>query len=123
MSSLKLCWRKPVIKSVTALRIVEHLDIVEDILLGIVLGCKGLALDALALQKLEEALSDGIVVAVSTPAHAWLQPMLFQEIAAVLAGELRAPIRMNHHRICRLASPNHHQQAPTTAFLRRVIAI
>lgn len=49
MPSLKLCWRKPVIESVTALRIVEHLDVVEDILSGVVPACIGLALDALAL--------------------------------------------------------------------------
>lgn len=49
MPSLKLYWRKPVIKSVTVFRIVEHLDIVEDVLHGIVSGCIGLALDALTL--------------------------------------------------------------------------
>ncbi len=41
MHSLKLCWRKPVIKSVTALQIVEHLDVVEDVLLGVVPDCVG----------------------------------------------------------------------------------
>ena len=36
MPSLKLYWRKPVIKSVTAFRIVEHLDVVEDVLPGVI---------------------------------------------------------------------------------------
>jgi hypothetical protein len=70
MPSLKLCWRKPVIKSVTALRIVEHLDVVEDVLPGVVPGCVGLAPDALAFWKLEEAFSDSVVVTVSTSTHA-----------------------------------------------------
>jgi hypothetical protein len=70
MPSLKLCRRKPVIQSVTALRIVEHLDIVEDGLPGVVRGCVGLALDALAFWKLEEAFSDSVVVTVSTSTHA-----------------------------------------------------
>lgn len=50
MLSLKLCWRKPVIKSVTALQIVDHFDIVEDVLPGVVPSCIGLALDADPLQ-------------------------------------------------------------------------
>ena len=99
MPSIKLYWRKPVIKSVTAFRIVEHLDVVEDILPGVIPGCRGLALDALTLQQLEVAFSDSIVVTVSTSAHACFQPMRSQEIAPVLAGALRALIRMNHHRI------------------------
>lgn len=97
MPSLKLCWRKPVIKSVTALRIVEHLDVVEDILPGVVPSCIGLALDTLALQKLEEAFSDRIVVTVSAPAHAGFQPMRRQKIAPVLAGELGGFNRSSQH--------------------------
>ena len=50
MPSLKLYWRKPVIKSVTALGIVEHLDVVEDVLPGVIPACIGLALDALTLR-------------------------------------------------------------------------
>ena len=83
----------------TAFRIVEHLDVVEDVLPGVIPGCIGLALDALTLQQLEEAFSDSIVVTVSTSAHACFQPMRRQEIAPVLADELQALIRMNHHKI------------------------
>ena len=92
MPSLKLYWRKPVIKSVTAFLIVEHLDVVEDVLPGVIPDCIGLALDALTLQQLEEALNNSIVVTVSTPPHAWRQPMRRQEIVPVLAGKLRALI-------------------------------
>lgn len=93
MLSLKLCWRKPVIKSVTALQIVDHFDIVEDVLPGVVPSCIGLALDALPLQQLEEAFSDSIVMMVSTPALPWLKPIRRQEISPVLAGELQTLIR------------------------------
>jgi hypothetical protein len=92
MLSLKLFWRKPVIKSVTTLGIVEHLNVVEDTLTGVTPGCIGLALDALTLQLLEEAFSDSIDVTVSTTAHACFQPMGSQEIAPVFAGERRARV-------------------------------
>lgn len=76
----------------TALGIVEHLNVVEHVLPGVIPGCIGLALDALTLQQLEEAFSDSIVVTVSRSAHACFQPMRSQEIAPVLAGKLRALI-------------------------------
>lgn len=88
MPSLKLYWRKPVIQAVTAFRIVKHLDVVESFPHGVVPDCVGLALDAPAFEKLQEAFSDSVVGTVSMSAHAWRQLMRHQEIAPLLAGEL-----------------------------------
>ena len=48
-----------------AFRIVEHLDVVEHLLPGFGAGFVGLAPYPFALEQVEEALVDGIVVAVS----------------------------------------------------------
>lgn len=53
MPLLKLCWRKPVIKSVTGLRIVKHLDVVENALPGAIPSCISLVFDAFTLQELK----------------------------------------------------------------------
>lgn len=79
----------------TAFRIIEHLDVVEDVLHGFIPGCIGLALDTLTLQQLEEALNNSIVVTVSTPPHAWRQPMRRQEIVPVLGGEREGTTHKN----------------------------
>ena len=52
-----------------ALRIVEHLDVVEDVLPRVVSGFVGSASDTFALQEVEEAFGDGIVVTIASPAH------------------------------------------------------
>ena len=54
MPLLKLCWRKPVIKSVTALRIVKHLNEVGDALPGAIPSCISLVFDAFTLQELKK---------------------------------------------------------------------
>ena len=41
-------------------RVLEHLDLVEDVGAGICAGGVDLAADALALEQLEEALGDGV---------------------------------------------------------------
>lgn len=61
MRLLKRGWRMPVMRAVTAPGIVEHLDVVEDILPDVVPACAGLALDALAFYKLEAVTCDCLV--------------------------------------------------------------
>ena len=56
-------------------RIIEHLDIVEDILPGVGSGCVGFSPDPLCLEKMEEALRHSIIVAVPPPAHARQEPV------------------------------------------------
>ncbi len=71
-----------------ALRVVEHLDIIEDVLSCVVSGFVGSASDAFALQEVEEALGDRVVVTVSPAAHAVFEIVLFQECSPVDAVEL-----------------------------------
>ena len=54
----------------TALSVVEHFDVVEDVRSRIITGCIDPPADAFALEQLEEALGHSVVVAVATPAHA-----------------------------------------------------
>jgi len=93
-----------------ALWIVEHLDVIEDILPGIGTCCIGLSTNALTLDKLEEAFSNSVIVAVTSPAHALLQIVSIEEIAPVVAAELASLIRVHHHSILRLPAPDGHQQ-------------
>lgn len=44
-----------------ALRVVEHLDLVEDVLSRVISGLVGFAPNAVALEQVEEALSNSIV--------------------------------------------------------------
>jgi hypothetical protein len=69
------------------LRIVEHLDVVGDVLPCLISGFVGSESDAFALQEIEEALGDGIVMAVAPAAHAVFKTVLFQECRPVDAGE------------------------------------
>jgi hypothetical protein len=48
-----------------ALRIIEHLNVFENILPRVVSGFVGFASDAFALQEVQEALCHGVVVTVS----------------------------------------------------------
>ena len=93
-----------------ALWIVEHLDVIEDILPG--LGTCGIDLstNALALDELEEAFSNSVIVAVTAPAHVLLQIIGIEEIAPVIAAELPPLVRVHHYGILRLPTPDSHQQ-------------
>ena len=61
-----------------ALRIVEHLNIVENILPRIISGFVGFASDAFAFQEIEEAFGDSVVVTVSPAAHAVFEVVVSQ---------------------------------------------
>lgn len=56
-----------------ALRIVEHLDVVEHVLPGRVSRPVGSAPYPFALEQVEEALRNGVVMTVAAPAHRMLQ--------------------------------------------------
>jgi hypothetical protein len=55
---------------VASLRVVKHLDVVEDIGSGLIAGWLDLAADSLPFQKLEEAFGHGVVMAIAPTAHA-----------------------------------------------------
>lgn len=54
----------------SAFRVIEHLDVIENITSGFVTRCVDLSSDSLPLQKLEKALGYGVVMAISSPTHA-----------------------------------------------------
>src|SRR6185312_713634 len=93
------------------LRVVEHLNVVEDVatrLLAITIRAVSYSL---ALEQLKEALGHGVVVAVPATAHAAHQVVLAQEILPVMATELAALIRMQQDLLWWLAAPyGHHQR-------------
>ena len=60
-----------------ALRVIEHLDIIENILSGLFSRFVDLAVDSLSLEQIEEAFDDGVVMAVTPPAHRMLKIVSF----------------------------------------------
>ena len=70
-----------------ALRILEHLDVVEHILSGVGSCLVGSASYPLSLEQVEEALGNGIVVTVPVPAYRVFQIVMLQERCPVHAGE------------------------------------
>lgn len=56
-----------------ALRIVEHLDLIEHILPRFYAGSAGPASDPFAFEHVEEALHDRVVMAVTAAAHGMFQ--------------------------------------------------
>lgn len=77
--------------------VVKHLDVMENILPGLLPICIGLALDPLALEQLKEALRYRIIVAVTAPTHTRLQIVCAQKGLPVVAAELATLIRMHQH--------------------------
>ena len=62
-----------------ALWVIEHLNVVEYILPRFVSGFVGFTPDAFALQKVEEAFGNRVVMAVASAAHAVFEIVLLQE--------------------------------------------
>ena len=69
-------------------RIVEHFDVVEHISPCLVTGSISASSDPFAFEQVEEALSDCIVMAITTPAHGVLQIVMLEERCPIHAGEL-----------------------------------
>ena len=91
-------------------RVVEHLDVIEHVLPGFLACFLGTAPDTVALERREEALGDGIVMAVATSAHRVLKIVSPDERSPVHAGKLRALIRVDQYPLLRLAPPFRHVQ-------------
>lgn len=81
----------------TALRIVEHLDIVKDILPSFVPAAIDFALYPFAPQRLEEDFSGHVVMSITASAHPLLQIINFQHITPVTTAELAAFVYMYEH--------------------------
>ncbi len=50
--------------AVPALWVVEHFDVIKDVLAGLLAGCVNLSLDALTFEQLEEILGYSVVLPV-----------------------------------------------------------
>ena len=82
--------RQHAVPRMLALRVIEHLDVIEHILPGFLAGSIGPPSDPFTLEQVEEALGDGIVVTVPSAAHGMLKIVGPQEGGPVDAGELTA---------------------------------
>ena len=58
-------------------RIIDNLDIIENILSGLFSRFVDLAANSLSLEQIEEAFNDGVVVAVTPAAHRMLKIVSF----------------------------------------------
>ena len=92
------------------IRVVEKLDVVENVRACVVSGLVDLPFDALGLQQREEALGYGVVVTIAPSTHAGFQVVVVEKFAPIAAGVLDTLIRMNQHSLLWLATPNSHQQ-------------
>ena len=70
------------------LRVVEHLDVVEHVRSCVFSGFVCPATDAFAFKQVEEALGDGIIMAISTAAHTVFQIVVFEKRRPINACEL-----------------------------------
>ena len=69
LSFFEVDGRQHPVSGMFAFRVIEHFDVVEDVLSGLFPRLVSSAADALAFEQVEEAFGDRIVMAVSTPAH------------------------------------------------------
>ena len=60
-----------------ALRVIEHLDVIEHIPSSLVTCFVNPAANPLSFEQIEEAFNDGVVVAVTPPAHRMLKIVSF----------------------------------------------
>lgn len=98
-------WTHAVTRTMPTHRIVEHIDVVEDVVPGLGKWCTELSTNALALDELEEDFGNSIIVAIASSAHALLQIVDIQEIALVISAELTPLARVHHNGILRLCLP------------------
>ncbi|MCY1559774.1 hypothetical protein D9M68_968430 [compost metagenome] len=105
MASFELDRRSIAGRSVSPLGVIEHLDVVEDIDACVVARGIDLAAHSLTLEQLKEALGDGVVVAVSAPAHAAGQIVFPHERLPAMSGELTSLIRVHRDSLLRPTAP------------------
>ena len=78
----------------TALPIIEHLNVLEDVLCRVFTGCVVPMVYELALECPEEAFDTGVVPAVACATHAGGDAVLAEQTLVTRGGILAAAIRM-----------------------------
>jgi hypothetical protein len=79
MAFLILYWGQLHSTAVSAFRVIEHFDVIENITSGLITCRVDSSSDSLPLQKLEKAFGYGIIMTVSASAHAADHIVGFQE--------------------------------------------
>lgn len=91
-------------------RIVEPLDVVEDICARRLPGGIGAAVAPLRLHRGKETLHDGVVPHVARPTHASGHAQIAQHVLKHLARVLTALIRVMQHALGGAPPPDRHHQ-------------
>ena len=79
--------------------VVEHLDVAEDIAACFLPCGIGFSANAFTFEQLEETLRHGIVVTVTSSAHAGFQVVATQETLPFMTGELGRFNRSSQHQV------------------------
>ena len=85
--------------------VIPRFDILKYFKFHLFLRSKSGAINQLALEGLEETLSNSVVPAIAFPAHALHNIKVFQQINGLLASVLNAPVGMKDHSLAKRSSP------------------
>ena len=88
--------------------IVETIDVFEDCHLGVSAHLPRPSPDQLSLDRLEERLDGGVVIAVALAAHRYMEAVLTQELLIIVGAISAAAIRMMDAALGRLAERHGH---------------
>ncbi len=78
----------------SALRVIEALEVAEDARLGLLAGLVGCALDLLGFERSEERFDDGVVVTVALARHTLRDVVGLQLSSKGVTGVLNPLVRM-----------------------------
>ena len=90
--------------------VVEHFNVAKHIAACFLPSGINLPADTLPFQQLEEAFGHGVVMAVASSAHAWLQVVASQESLPLMACKLTPLVRMNDDCLAWPSAPDGHMQ-------------
>ncbi len=74
-SIFKLYRRQLIIETMSSFWVVEHLDVIEDVVSRFLSGCIDFSFNSLTFEQLKKAFCNRIVMTVTTPTHAAFQTM------------------------------------------------
>lgn len=77
LSVFEVDGRQHTVSDMFAFWVIEHFDVIEDVLCGLLAGFVCAAANALAFEQIEEAFCNGIVVTITASAH-----LLFDVVGA-----------------------------------------